>query len=203
MITLVVVGVVLLLLLSLVVMYNRFVRQRTLIDESWGQTDVELTRRHELIPNLRQHRAGLRRARARRAGEPGRAPARPRPPTRQEAPKQREQFQESLGIAVATVMVRAEAYPQLKANSNFLALQGELSNTEDRIAAARRFFNGNVRAYINRVRPSRPTSSPAFGFHARDFFSSRIPPPAPRRRSRASAAGAGEQRSATCDPTAT
>ena len=164
------VGLVLLVGLSLVVMYNRFVRQRTLIDESWGQIDVELTRRHELIPNLvstvkgyAEHEQGVLEnlTRAREAATAH----------QQDNPKQRERYEESLGIAVATVMVRAEAYPDLKASANFLQLQGELTNTEDRIAAARRFFNGNVRAFNTRVAtfPSNLIAS-MFGFHRRDFF---------------------------------
>ncbi len=167
---LVVGGVLLLLLLSVVVMYNRFVRQRTLIDESWGQIDVELTRRHELIPNLvstvqgyaeheREVLENLTRAREAATAH------------KHDEPKQREQFEESLGVAVATVMVRAEAYPDLKASANFLQLQGELTNTEDRIAAARRFFNGNVRAYNTRVAtfPSNVIAG-MFNFARRDFF---------------------------------
>ncbi len=169
-IVLVVVGGVLLVALSLVVMYNRFVRQRTLIDESWGQIDVELTRRHELIPNLvstvkgyAEHEQGVLEnlTRAREAATAH----------KQDDPKQRERYEESLGIAVTTVMVRAEAYPDLKASANFIQLQGELTNTEDRIAAARRFFNGNVRALNTRVAtfPSNLIAS-MFGFHRRDFF---------------------------------
>ncbi|MGZ5398679.1 MAG: LemA family protein [Nocardioides sp.] len=168
-ITLGVVAAVLVLGLS-AVMYNRFVRQRTLIDESWGQIDVELTRRHELIPHLvntvrgyaeheRDVLENLTRAREAATAH------------KQDDPKQREQFEESLGIAVATVLVRAEAYPDLRASANFLQLQGELTNTEDRIAAARRFFNGNVRAYNTRVAtfPSNLIAA-AFHFHRRDFF---------------------------------
>ena len=69
------------------------------------------------------------------------------------------------------MLARAEAYPDLKASANFLQLQGELTNTEDRIAAARRFFNGNVRALNTRVAtfPSNLVAS-AFGFTRRDFF---------------------------------
>ena len=163
-------GAVLLLVLSIVVMYNRFVRQRTLIDESWGQIDVELTRRHDLIPNLvstvqgyadheREVLDNLTRAREAATAH------------KQDDPKQRERFEESLGIAVATVMARAEAYPELKASASFLQMQGELTNTEDRIAAARRFFNGNVRAYNTRVAtfPSNLIAS-VFNFVRRDFF---------------------------------
>jgi LemA protein len=166
----VVVAFVLLVLLSLMVMYNRFVRQRVLIDESWGQTDVELTRRHELIPNLvstvqgyaaheREVLESLTRAREAATAHTG------------EAPAAREKFEEALGGAVATVLLRAEAYPELKASTNFLQLQDELTNTEDRIAAARRFYNGNVRAYNTRVRtfPSNLIAG-MFHFATRDFF---------------------------------
>ena len=163
-------GVVLLLLVSLVVMYNRFVRQRTLIDESWGQTDVELTRRHELIPNLvntvqgyadheRTVLENLTRAREEATAH------------RADEPRARERFEEALGGAVQDVLVRVEAYPDLKASANFLRLQDELTNTEDRIAAARRFYNGNVRAYNTRVAtfPSNLVAA-AFHFAARQFF---------------------------------
>jgi LemA protein len=163
-------GLLVLVLLSLVVMYNRFVRQRTLVEESWGQIDVELTRRHDLVPNLvstvqgyaAHERAVLEHlTRAREAATAH----------RQESPAQRERFEDALGLAVATVLVRTEAYPDLRASTSFLQLQGELTNTEDRIAAARRFFNGNVRAYNTRVAtfPSNLVAS-ASGFERREFF---------------------------------
>lgn len=160
----------LLLLISVVVMYNRFVRQRVLIDESWGQTDVELTRRHDLIPNLvktvqgyaeheREVLESVTRARAAAAAH------------KSESPKAREEFEEVLGEAVQNVLARVEAYPELKASANFLDLQDELTNTEDRIAAARRFYNGNVRAYNTRA-GTFPSNLIAliFGFKARQFF---------------------------------
>ena len=137
---------------QLVVMYNRFVRQRTLVDESWGGIDVELTRRHELIPNLVEtvqgyaaHERAVLEAlvRAREAGDraPGDDPASARGLRGRGQPRR-----------CSDVLARAEAYPDLKASANFLQLQDELTNTEDRIAAARRFYNGNVRAYNTRVR---------------------------------------------------
>ena len=163
-------GLAVLALLSLVVMYNRFVRQRTLIEESWGQIDVELTRRHDLVPNLvstvqgyaAHERAVLEHlTRAREAATAH----------RQGSPAERERFEDALGLAVATVLARVEAYPDLKASAGFLRLHDELANTEDRIAAARRFFNGNVRAYNTRVAafPSNLVAS-AFDFERRDFF---------------------------------
>ncbi|MEZ5094177.1 LemA family protein [Nocardioides sp.] len=170
-----VVAALLLLVIAPVVMYNRFVRQRTLIDESWGQTDVELTRRHDLIPNLvatvqgyaAHERAVLEAVTAARAE----AAAHQADP-----PHDRQRFEDRLTGALATVLARVEAYPDLKASAGFLQLQDELTNTEDRIAAARRFYNGNVRAYNTRVStfPSNLVAG-AFGFGARDFFELRDP----------------------------
>ena len=169
-VVLVVGGVVLLLLLSLVVMYNRFVRQRTLVEESWGGIDVELTRRHELIPNLVETVRGYAAheqatldalVRAREAATAHSA----------DRPAQRSTYEDAVTGALTQLLARAEAYPDLKASTNFLALQDELTNTEDRIAASRRFYNGNVRAYNTRVRtfPSNVVAS-TFDFEARDFF---------------------------------
>ena len=88
-----------------------------------------------------------------------------------EGPAQRQQYEESVGRALSEVLARVEAYPDLKASQNFLDLQDELTNTEDRIAASRRFYNGNVRAYNTRVAtfPSNLVAA-MFGFRSRQFF---------------------------------
>jgi LemA protein len=167
---LVVLGIIGFIGLSVMVMYNRFIRQRTLVDESWSQTDVELTRRHELIPNLvatvkgyAEHEAEVLESLA-RAREDAVA-------HKDDDPKGREPAEERLGSAVGRVLARAEAYPDLKASANFLELQDELTNTEDRIAAARRFYNGNVRAYNTRCStfPSNVVAG-MFRFAPREFF---------------------------------
>jgi len=163
-------GVVAFVLLCLVVMFNRFVRQRTLVDESWGGIDVELTRRHDLIPNLVETVQGYAAhertvlenlTRAREAATAHRT----------DHPAQRQEFEETVGRALTEVLARVEAYPDLRASRNFLDLQDELTHTEDRIAAARRFYNGNVRAYNTRVAtfPSNLVAA-VFGFEAREFF---------------------------------
>lgn len=165
-----VLAVILLVVLVLVTMYNRFVRQRTLVEESWRQIDVELTRRHDLVPALVSTVQGYAahekelldrvvRAREEAAAHRG------------EAPHAREGAEGALGGAMSEVMVRAEAYPDLKASANFLQLQHELTNTEDRIAAARRFYNGNVRALNTRVGtfPSNIVAG-MFGFTRAEFF---------------------------------
>lgn len=164
------IGVVVLLLISLLVMYNRFVRQRTHVEESWGGIDVELTRRHQLIPNLVETVRGY--ATHEQAVLDALVQAREAATAHQsERPKEREGYEDAVGGALATVLARAEAYPDLKASANFLQLQAELTNTEDRIAAARRFYNGNVRAYNTRVRtfPSNIVAA-LFRFRLREFF---------------------------------
>ena len=166
----VVLGVVAFLLLCLVVMYNRFVRQRTLVDESWGGIDVELTRRHELIPNLVRTVQGY--ADHERAVLENLTAAREAATAHKtDDPARRSEFEESVGRALTAVLARVEAYPDLQASQNFLDLQDELTNTEDRIAASRRFYNGNVRAYNTRVAtfPSNVVAA-MFGFKAREFF---------------------------------
>ena len=163
-------GVVLFLVICLVVMYNRFVRQRTLVDESWGGIDVELTRRHELIPNLVETVKGY--AAHERAVLENLTKAREAATAhKSDNPAERQGFEETVGRALTDVLARVEAYPDLKASQSFLDLQDELTNTEDRIAAARRFYNGNVRAYNTRVAtfPSNLVAA-MFGFEAREFF---------------------------------
>lgn len=160
---------------TLLVSYNRFVRQRVLVSESWGQTDVELTRRHELVPNLvrtvqgyaaheRQVLDELVRAREAATAHRG------------EGPGDRTMLEEALTAAVHHALVRVEAYPELRASAGFLQLQRELTNTEDRIAAARRFYNGNVRAYNTRCAtvPSNLVAG-LFGFAPAGFFELRDP----------------------------
>ena len=165
-----VVGVALFLAIWLVASRNRFVRQRTLVDESWGDIDVELSRRHDLIPNLVETVKGYADherevletlVQAREAATAH----------RDDGPASREGFEETVTRALQSVLARVEAYPDLKASSGFLDLQRQLTLTEDRIAAARRFYNGNVRSYDTRVQtfPSNLVAA-VFGFEPREFF---------------------------------
>ena len=135
-------------------LYNGFVRSRNLIQESWRQIDVELNRRYDLIPNLvetvrayaaheRNTLEGITRLRnqaAALAQAGGGA-----------VTQERAQVEEQLTGAVRQLLVSVEAYPELKSNVNFLELQRELTATEDRIAAGRRFYNANVRNYNTQV----------------------------------------------------
>jgi LemA protein len=132
-----------------VALYNGLIRLRNVVQESWRQIDVELNRRHDLIPNLVEtvkgyasHERGtfeaVTNARA-AAAAPGSTPA------------QQAQQENVLTQALGRLFAVAEAYPDLKANQNFLDLQRQLAETEDRIAASRRFYNANVRSLNTKV----------------------------------------------------
>jgi LemA protein len=165
--------VVLLLLIAPIVSYNRFVRQRNLVAESWRQIDVELQRRHDLIPNLVETVKGYA-AHERQVFDDiteARAAAMQARSSAENDRGQRATAENALSRAVVGVVAVAEGYPQLKANANFLTLQHELVETEDRIAAGRRFYNGNVRALNTRVQAF-PSNVVAGLFHitAADYF---------------------------------
>ena len=171
---LIVLGIVVLLGIAVAVSYNRFVQQRNVVQESWRQIDVELTRRHDLIPNLVETVKGyaaherevfeqVSRARA-AAMSPGAGPA------------QQAAAEGVLGGALGRLFAVAEAYPQLQANQQFLELQRQLTETEDRIAAGRRFYNANVRALNVRVEsfPSAIIAS-MFHFEKAEYFEANDP----------------------------
>jgi LemA protein len=153
-----------------VVAYNRFVAQRTYIDSAWSSIDVELTRRADLIPNLIETVRGYaaHEASVLAAVTDARAAA---VAHRGDSPAERAPFEDALSRAAFKVSAVAEAYPDLKASANFLDLQRELANTEDRLATGRRLYNGNVRSYNERVAsiPSNIVAS-VFNFETRDFF---------------------------------
>jgi len=166
----IVIAILVLLGVGLAVSYNRFVSERNLIRSSFANIDTELRRRYDLIPNLVETVKGyaaherevfedVARTRAAAAATSGQSPA---AQAAAEGP-----FVAALGRLFAV----AENYPELKANQNFLALQGELTNTEDRIQAARRFYNANVQNYNRRVQ-SFPSAFVArsFGFKEEEFF---------------------------------
>ena len=165
----VVLGAVGLVVLSIVASYNRFVRQRNLVEESWRQVDVELRRRYDLIPNLVETVKGYA-AHERQVLEAvvaARAQAQAPSPSRTE----QGQDESALTRSLRGLFAVAEGYPQLKADQHFRDLQSQLAETEDRIAAARRFYNANVRAYDTRI-GTFPSSVIAwtFGFKRAEYF---------------------------------
>ena len=165
----VVLAVIGVILLAIAVSYNRFVTQRNLIRNSWANVDTELRRRYDLIPNLVNTVKGYamheqeifeRIAATRAAAVAATGPA-----------DQQANAEAPLVSALRGLLAVAERYPELKASQNFLSLQHELANTEDRLQAARRFYNGNVRDYNRRVQ-SFPSNILAgmFGFHEEKYF---------------------------------
>ncbi|MCC6678494.1 MAG: LemA family protein [Phycisphaerales bacterium] len=160
---------ILVALVWLIASFNRFQRLRQHIRESWSDIDVEMKRRYELIPNLVETVKGyaaherdtlervvqLRNAAAANHG----------------SASSQAGDESRLMLGVKQLFAVAEGYPQLKADGHFLALQRELANTEDRIAAARRFFNGNTRDF-NQLCRTFPTNliASTFGFQPSDFF---------------------------------
>jgi len=161
--------IVVVALLWLGVMYNSFVRLRYRVREAWSDIDVQLKRRYNLIPNLVEavkgymsHEKGVlenvTKARADAIGTQG-------------DPTAQAKTENMLSGALKTLFAVSENYPDLKANQNFLDLQRELTDTEDKIQAARRFYNGNVRDYNTKTEIFPNTLfAEIFGFHREPFF---------------------------------
>ena len=149
--------------------YNTLVELRNHISDAWSNIDTELVRRYELIPNLVESVKGY----AKHEQETIARVIELRNVCMADHGSVSHQVgtEKQLVGAVQRLLAVAEAYPDLKADKNFLELQKELVNTEDRIQAARRFYNGNVRDYRNKCE-SFPSSIIAgqFGFESRDFF---------------------------------
>jgi LemA protein len=162
-------GLVLLFFVWLIASFNRFVQLRQHIRESWADIDVELKRRYDLIPNLVETVKGY--AAHERSVLEEVVRLRNRAAANHGAAAEQAVDETALAIGMRQLFAVAENYPQLKADAHFLALQQELANTEDRLAAARRFFNGNVRE-LNQLCDSFPTNMIAsmFGFERSTYF---------------------------------
>jgi LemA protein len=166
--TLIIIGVIALLAIIGVVFYNRLVQLRNRVEAGWSQIDVQLKRRYDLIPNLVETVKGYA-AHERQTLEAVVA-------ARQQAVsangvEEQAQAENMLTGALRQLFAVAEAYPDLKANQNFLALQEELTGTEGRIAYARQFYNDQVLQYDN-AREQFPSSIFAgmFNFEEAKYF---------------------------------
>ena len=166
--TLMILLVLTLLIVAVVVLYNRLIRARNRVDTAWSDIDVQLQRRHDLIPRLvaavdqyaKYERATLEavtelRAEAMQVAEVG----------------ARGEVEEKLSAGLERIIALAENYPDLKANENFLNLQNQLVETENYLQFARRYYNGAVRDY-NTMAATVPNNLVAgwFGFTEREFF---------------------------------
>jgi len=170
MITAIIIIVVVLLLVGVVVgMYNGLIKLRNLVQEAWRQIDVELTRRHDLIGNLVETVKGY--AAHERGTLEDVIKARSAAMAPNQSPAQQAESENMLSQALGRLLAIAEAYPDLKANQNFMALQQELTSTEDRIASARRYYNATVRDLNTKVETV-PTNFIAnmFGIKQAEYF---------------------------------
>ncbi len=147
------IGLILIIILAvlalwIIVIYNGLIRLKNRVEEAWSDIDVQLKRRYDLIPNLvstvkgyaaheKQVFENVTEARSRAMGA-GTA-------------HDKAEAENMLTGALKSLFAVAEAYPDLKANQNFLELQRELTDTEDKIQAARRFYNGNVRDFNTKI----------------------------------------------------
>jgi LemA protein len=164
----VLVAVIVIAVAGVVGLYNGLIKLKNRVDEAWSDIDVQLKRRHDLIPNLVNTVKGYAthekelfekvteaRSAAMNAGTPA----------------EKEQTENMLSGTLKSLFAVAENYPDLKANQNFLELQRELTDTEDKIQAARRFYNGNVRDFNTKIQvfPSNLIAG-MLNFTKRDFF---------------------------------
>ncbi len=151
-----------------IITYNRLITLKNRVKEAWADIDVQLKRRHDLIPNLIETVKGyaahekelfekVTAARAKAIGA--------------QSVKEKGEAENVLSGALKSLFAVSESYPQLRASENFLELQRELTDTEDKIQAARRFYNTNVRDMNTKIE-SFPTNvvSSVFSFKAAEFF---------------------------------
>ena len=174
MIALIVVVVVLVMLILFVIgIYNALIRLRNQVDNAWSQIDVQLKRRHDLIPNLvetakgyMKHERGtfeaITKARSQAMGA--------------KSVSESGKAEGALGEALSKFMLIVENYPDLKANQNFLAVQEELTSTENKISFSRQSYNDQVLFFNNKIQmfPSNIIAN-TFNFGKRDFFELETP----------------------------
>lgn len=166
--TLIVIIVIVILAVALIAVYNGLVKSRIRVDEAWSDITVQLKRRYDLIPNLVNTVKGYATHEAKVFEE---VTAARTAAMNADGIAQKAEAENMLAGTLKSLFAVSEAYPDLKANQNFQQLQGELVDTEDKIQASRRFYNGSVRDYNIKLQVF-PTNLFAgmLGFTHRDFF---------------------------------
>ncbi len=166
----IVIGIIVILFIIFIATYNSLVRLRNQVKNAWAQIDVQLKRRHDLIPNLVETVKGY----MKHERETLEAVTKARNLAQQLSSAgagERSKAEGELSSALARLLAVAERYPDLKANQNFLALQEELTSTENKISFSRQFYNDSVLNYNNKTQmfPSNLIASMT-GFKAGEFF---------------------------------
>jgi LemA protein len=168
---LILLGIVALVAIILIGIYNGLVALRQRVNQAFGDIDVQLKQRHDLVPNLVETVKGYAAHERGTLEEVIQARNSAVTAERSGDPRAMSQAESGLTAALGRLIALAEAYPDLKANANFQQLQSELSDLENKIAAARRFFNNAVQEY-NTGREQFPAVliAGSFGFGPREFF---------------------------------
>lgn len=164
----IILGIIVVAVFAIIAMYNALIRLKVRVDEAWSDIDVQLKRRYDLIPNLIETVKGY----AAHERETLDSVVQARNQAMQAGTAaDKAKAENALSETLKSIFALAESYPNLKANENFLELQRELSDTENKIQAARRFYNGNVRDFNTKLQVF-PTNIMAglLGFTAREFF---------------------------------
>ncbi len=164
----VIVGLVVVLVIWVIAKYNQLIGLRNRIENAWSQIDVQLRRRYDLIPNLVESVKGYATHEREVFEEVSRARS---SMMNAQGVQEQGQAQNMISGALKSLFAVAEAYPELKANQNFMMLQEELSGTESKIAYSRQFYNDTVMAYNTLVQtfPSNLIAN-AFNFKGREYF---------------------------------
>jgi LemA protein len=135
----------------LVAMYNGLIKLKNRVKEAWSDIDVQLKRRYDLIPNLIETVKGYAKHESETFEKVVEARSTAMSAQKGGSPEEQAEAENMLSSTLKSIFALSEAYPDLKANQNFLELQRELADTEDKIQAARRFYNGNVRDFNTKI----------------------------------------------------
>ncbi len=167
----IVLAVIVVVIFAIIGMYNSLIKLKNRVDEAWSDIDVQLKRRYDLIPNLIETVKGYA---AHEQGTLQKVVEARNVAMQMQAGgdlKKQLEAENALSSTLKSIFALSENYPDLKANQNFLELQRELSDTEDKIQASRRFYNGNVRDFNIKLEVF-PTNVMAgiLGFKRREFF---------------------------------
>jgi len=165
----IVLGIAVILIVLLIILFNSLVRLRNAVKNSWAQIDVQLKRRHDLIPNLVETAKGY--MRHERETLEAVTKARQQAVNISDSVAEQARKENMLTQTLRSLFAVSENYPDLKANQNFLALQEELTSTENKISFARQFYNDSVMTFNNKIQmfPSNIIAG-MFGFKESEFF---------------------------------